>query len=98
MPVTQGQEDVLVVKMSVAGAPGNVRLVVKDENGPNGSSRLRSDSMDLVLKAGPSRKLSIDGPASLDCPTRTVLGQLTVRVADTAGNATLEGNYEVCRS
>lgn len=51
--------------------------------------------MDLALKAGPSRKLMIQGPADMECPTRTVLAQLTVRVADTAGNPTHEGNYEV---
>ena len=81
--------------MSVSGVPGNIRLVVRDEDGGEGTSRLRSDSMDLALKAGPSRKLTIDGPGTLECPTRTVLGQLTVRVADTAGNSTHDGNYEV---
>ena len=91
----QGQEDVLVVKMSVAGAPGNIRLIVKDQDGDDGSSRLRSDSMDLALKAGPSRKLTIEGPANVECSTRAVLTQLTVRVADNIGNATHEGNCEV---
>ena len=91
----QGQEDVLIVKMSISGVPGNIRLVVRDEDGDEGTSRLKSDSMDLALKAGPSRKLTIDGPGTLECPTRTVLAQLTVRVADTAGNSTHDGNYEV---
>lgn len=90
----QGQEDVLVIKMSVSGAPGNIRLVVSDQHNQKDGPKLRSDSMDLSLKAGPSRKLIIDGPASVECPTRTVVPQLTVRVADTAGNPTLEGSSE----
>ncbi len=91
----QAHEDVYVVKMSISGQPSNIKLAVRDEGGPDGTSMLQPDSMDLVLKAGPSRKLVIDSPVSTECATRAVLPQLKVRVADVAGNYTDEGAFEV---
>ena len=100
MSGVQAQEDVYVVKMSMCGQPSSVKVTVRDEQGPEGTSRLHPDSMDLVLKAGPSRKLLLDSPASTQCATRAVLAQLKVRVADVAGNFTDEGTFEVsaCRT
>lgn len=83
------------MKMSISGQPGSIKLAVRDEEGPDGASALHPDSMDLTLKAGPSRKLVVDSPLSLECATRAVLPQLRVRVADVAGNYTDEGNFEV---
>ena len=82
--------------MSISGQPGNIKLAVRDESGPEGASMLQPDSMDLVLKTGPSRKLAVEGPVTTECATRAVLPQLKVRVADVAGNFTNEGDFEVC--
>ncbi|KAL0055144.1 hypothetical protein WJX82_007626 [Trebouxia sp. C0006] len=92
---TQAHEDVYVVKMSISGQPSSIKLVVRDEEGPDGTSALNPDSMDLALKAGPSRRLVVESPVSFECATRAVLPQLKVRVADVAGNYTDEGSYEV---
>ncbi|KAL3136848.1 hypothetical protein ABBQ38_005556 [Trebouxia sp. C0009 RCD-2024] len=81
--------------MSLSGQPGNIKLAVRDESGPEGTSMLQPDSMDLVLKTGPSRKLAVEGPVAAECATRAVLPQLKVRVADMAGNFTNEGDFEV---
>ena len=81
--------------MSISGQPGNIKLAVRDESGAEGGSSLQPDSMDLVLKTGPSRKLAVEGPVITECATRAVLPQLKVRVADVAGNFTDEGNFEV---
>lgn len=81
--------------MSISGQPGNIKLAVRDESGPGGASMLQADSMDLVLRTGPSRKLSVEGPLTTECATQAVLPQLKVRVADVAGNLTNEGDFEV---
>jgi len=94
-PCLQAHEDVYVVKMSISGQPSSIKLVVRDEEGPDGTSALNPDSMDLALKAGPSRRLVVESPASFECATRAVLPQLKVRVTDVAGNYTDEGSYEV---
>lgn len=91
----QAHEDVYVVKLSISGQPSSIKLVVRDEEGPDGTSALNPDSMDLALKAGPSRRLVVESPISFECATRAVLPQLKVRVADVAGNYTDEGSYEV---
>ncbi len=83
------------MKMSISGQPSSIKLVVRDEEGPDGTSALNPDSMDLALKAGPSRRLVVESPVSFECATRAVLPQLKVRVADVAGNYTDEGSYEV---
>lgn len=81
--------------MSMSGQPSNIKLTVRDEGGADGTSLLQPDSMDLVLKAGPSRKLLVEGPYSTQCATRAVVSQLKVSVADLAGNYTDEGTFEV---
>lgn len=81
--------------MSISGQPGNIKLAVRDESGSEGGSMLQPDSMDLVLKTGPTRKLAVEGPTATECATRAVLQQLKVRAADVAGNYTDEGNFEV---
>ena len=91
----QAHEDVYVVKMSISGQPSSIKLVVRDEEGPDGTSALNPDSMDLALKAGPSRRLVVESPVSFECATRAVLPQVKVRVADVSGNYTDEGSYEV---
>lgn len=83
------------MKMSISGQPISIKLVVRDEEGPDGTSALNPDSMDLALKAGPSRRLVVESPVSFECATRAVLPQVKVRVADVAGNYTDEGSYEV---
>ena len=84
-----------MAKMSISGQPGNIKLAVRDKSGEEGGSRLQPDSMDLVLKTGPSKKLMLEGPTTTDYATRAVLPQLKVRVADVAGNFTDEGSCEV---
>ena len=91
----QADEDVYVAKMSISGQPSNIKLTVRDDTGPDGTSALQPASMDLVLKAGPSRKLLVETPDSTECATRAVLTQLKVWVADVAGNHTEEGAFEV---
>lgn len=81
--------------MSISGQPGNIKLAVRDESGSQGASVLQPDSMDLVLKTGPTRKLAVEGPLAVECATRAVLPQLKVRAADVAGNFTDEGSFEV---
>ena len=81
--------------MSISGQPGNIKLAVRDESRSEGGSMLQPDSMDLVLKTGPTRKLAVEGPTATECATRAVLQQLKVRAADVAGNYTDEGNFEV---
>lgn len=81
--------------MSISGQPGNIKLAVRDESGSQRASVLQPDSMDLVLKTGPTRKLAVEGPLAVECATRAVLPQLKVRAADVAGNFTDEGSFEV---
>lgn len=91
------QEDgseVYSVRLRLRGNPGSVHLHIKDEGGENGSSKLTSDCLDVVLEAGLPSCLMFDAPNKLDCGMRSVLGQLRVKATDNFGNLT-PANFEV---
>ncbi|KAK9820414.1 hypothetical protein WJX72_010046 [[Myrmecia] bisecta] len=88
-------QTVLTVKMAVGGAAGKMRVCVRDTNGPEGASLLRSDCIDLELRAGPATRLVLENPGSLECGTRALLSQLRVKAIDAWGNHVTGANFEV---
>jgi hypothetical protein len=74
------------VKVALIGKEGPITIHVTDREGPDGSSSLSPDDLQLNLAAGAACNLAFDGPPSLSATTRTVLDQLRVVAVDVAGN------------
>lgn len=76
------------MKLVLHGDAGMVRLAVRDqEDGVDPApSRLREDTLDLEMLAGPVHRLHIVGSGSLSASTRAQLPPLTVQALDEWGN------------
>lgn len=72
-----------------------LRLTVRDTAGEGGAPLLAEDTLAVELRAGPPAQLSVEGPATIECGTKTTLPQLRVRVCDAAGNPTISETFEV---
>ena len=79
--------------MSVVAACGDITIVVWDDDAVL-PPRLQQDSMSLALVAGPASQLNF-GAVPGQLPTHVVLRQVTVFLADQAGNLTHDGSHEV---
>ncbi|GFR47072.1 hypothetical protein Agub_g8759, partial [Astrephomene gubernaculifera] len=74
------------VQMVLGGSAGDVKLLVRDTQGPGGESLLSPDELPVVLLPGRPTTLAFDGPQQLQCGSRASLGDLRVRVTDDWGN------------
>lgn len=86
--ITQGGHDIYLVHMTVTGHPGAIQVTVKDTSGPAGESLLNSDTLTLELRPGNPTRLTFEGPPSISCSTRSLLGPLEVKLCDSSGYPT----------
>lgn len=86
--VVQGNEEVYTVRLAMSGHPGEVKIRVQDGSGVGGASLLGEDCLTVDLRPGPPAALAFEGPASVECGTRAVLGNVEVVLRDAAGYPT----------
>ena len=86
--------ETFTAKIRLGGNPGPVHLHVCDRDGPEDSSRLEADRLDIVLEAGPPSCIMFDAPSILNCGTHSALGELRVKATDNYGNKA-GGSFEV---
>lgn len=86
--ITQGGHDIYLVHMTVTGHPGALQVTVKDCNGDDGESLLNSDTITLDLLPGNPARLIFEGPTTISCSTRSLLGPLEVKLCDSSGYPT----------
>ena len=94
LPV-QGGIDVCTFTVSLAGQPGSVTVHAQDSDGPEGSSRLTPDSLEINLSAGPMAGLAFEEMERLHCGLRDSIGALKLLAVDAYGNTASCAPFEV---
>ncbi len=83
--------------VSLAGQPGVVTVHAQDTEGPEGSSQLTPDSLEINLSAGPMAGLAFEETQRLHCGLRDSIGALKLLAVDAYGNTAACAPFEVAR-
>lgn len=74
----------------MAGPAGKLKLVALDNDGPEGTSLLEPDALEVDLLPGPPHELRVDGPSHVAAWTRGTFGPLLVKLCDQFHNLVTE--------
>ena len=81
--------------VNLAGQPGVVTVHAQDTEGPEGSSQLTPDSLEINLSAGAMAGLAFEETQRLHCGLRDCIGALKLLAVDAYGNTASCAPFEV---
>jgi len=89
------QGDVCAYTVTLAGQPGSVTVHAQDTDGPEGSSKLTRDSLEITLSAGPMTGLTFEETQQLHCGMHDCISALKLLAVDSFGNTADCAAFEV---
>lgn len=87
--------EVAVFEAVLGGQLGMVTVHARDNDGPDGTSLLKPDALEIELSAGPMERLQFEETQRLSCGVHDCIGALKLLAVDAFGNMAACTPFEV---